>query len=112
MIYLEKKDLVYNIKIHKKILEIQYLAIICKLSQYDCFTQYNAHVNTFDVRLYNGSWNRDSQSIDTSFKIDNSKHSLEKADSVIYQLKSIIKKKGIDYENLLQEERISYHYRF
>lgn len=99
-------------KIRAKICEIQFLAMLCQEVGFDCFTRYHAHVNKFEVSLNFGKWSRDSQKTDTEFHVNDSKFSLEKSDSVIYQLKSILKKGNIDYSELIQVERIEIDYIF
>jgi hypothetical protein len=100
------------IKIRSKILEIQYLAMICETIGFHCFTEFMPHCNQFKVQLYDGKWKTGRESIDTEFYIDNEERSLDKANNVIFQLKSIIKKSKIDYEQLMQIENVSYSYRF
>ncbi|CAD0220368.1 hypothetical protein [Chryseobacterium sp. JV274] len=99
-------------KIRSKICEIQYLSMLCKTIGFDCFTDFAAHVNQFSVSLHNGKWNRDSQPIKTEFYVEDSHHPLQKADSVIYQLKQILKKNKINYSELIEVERIEIDYRF
>lgn len=99
-------------KIRSKICEIQYLAMLCKEQNYHCFTEFSAHVNMFNIRLYNGKWTSDKGSIRAEFSVTDSEYALGKADSVIYQLKSILKKEKIDYSELMEIERIEIDYRF
>lgn len=99
-------------KIRSKICEIQYLAMLCNECSFHCFTRFSPHVNRFNVDLHNGKWNKDNECIITEFVVEDTKHSIEKADSVIYQLKSILKKNEIDYSQLIEVERIEIDYRF
>ena len=99
-------------KVRSKILEIQYLSMICQTIGFDCFTEFMPHCNQFKVQLYDGKWAVGREAIETYFYIDNEEKSIDKANNVIYQLKSIIKKSKIDYEQLMQIENVSYSYRF
>lgn len=89
-------------KIRSKICEIQFLSMLCQELGFDCFTRYHANVNSFEISLNFGKWSRDSKKADTEFYIDDSGACLEKADAIIYQLKSILKKGNIDYSELLK----------
>lgn len=100
------------IKVRSKVLEIQYLSMICETIGFDCFTEFMPQVNKFKVQLYDGKWSVGREAIETEFYIDNEEKSLDKANSVIYQLKSIIKKQKINYEELMHVENVYYTYRF
>jgi hypothetical protein len=99
-------------KIKSKILEIQFLAMQCTELGQDCFTQYSAHVNMFSIDLHDGKWSFQSKPIAQEFSVDDSKKSLEKADRILYQLRRVVRKKGIDLERLIQIEEVSFKYRF
>jgi hypothetical protein len=100
------------IKIRSKILEIQYLSMICETIGFHCFTEFLPHCNLFKIQLYDGEWKVGREAIETEFYIDNKQKSIDKANNVIYQLKTIIKKQKINYEELMQVENVSYAYRF
>jgi len=99
-------------KVRAKVLEIQYLAMICETIGFHCFTEFMPHCNQFKIQLYDGRWSVGREAIETEFYIDNEEKSIDKANSVIYQLKSIIKKRKFNYEALVQVENVSYSYRF
>lgn len=100
------------LKIRSKVVEIQYLAMICETIGFHCFTEFIPHCNLFKINLYDGEWKVGRESIEAEFYIDNEEKTIEKANSVIYQLKHIIKKSKINYEKLIQVENISYNYHF
>lgn len=94
---LKKKN---NMEIRIKICEIQYLAILCQKVIIHCFTRFSPHVNRFSIDIYDGEWSKDGEYIQTDFSVEDTKQSIEKADCVIQQLKSILKKGKIDYAEL------------
>ena len=99
-------------KVRAKVLEIQYLAMICETLGFHCFTEFMPHCNLFKIQLYDGKWSVGREAIETEFYVDNKEKSIDRANEVIYQLKSIIKKNKINYEELMQVENVSYSYRF
>lgn len=99
-------------KIRSKILEITYLAMLCETIGFHCFVSYSPHVNQCNIMLHDGKWKSRGKSINTEFYLNDDKKTLSKADRVIYQLKSILKKNKINYEQLMQVERIEYDYTF
>jgi len=98
-------------KIKSKILEIQFLAMQCTELGHHCFTNYAGHINKFSIDLHEGEWESNSEPLTQDFKVEDSEESLEKAHRIIYQLRFFLRKKKINYERLIQIERVSYDYR-
>lgn len=99
-------------KIRSKINEIMFLSILLKDINFDCFVSFEAHINQISIRLFDGLWKSSKEPISIDFGISDHKTSLDKADRVIWQLKSILKKHSIDYSTLIQIERIEIDYTF
>ena len=99
-------------KVRAKIIEIQYLALLCEEIGYYCFTNYSPHVNQFEVRLHSVEKSYTKGEIRTEFYVKGNEYSIEKCNNVIYQLKSLLKKKTVDYSKLYKEERIEIDYVF
>jgi len=85
--------------IRKKILEITKLAMVCETKGSHCFIEYSAHVNWFTVRIFDGKWDSAKTPKIVEFYLYDDTAS-SKADSVIRQLKSIIKKNNLKTRNM------------
>jgi len=99
-------------KIRAKITEITYLAMLCEEIGFYCFVSFQAHVNQFSVKLHSVKKSYVKGEISTRFYLSDERYALEQCNSILYQLKSLLKKNKVDYSKLYEQERIEIDYVF
>ena len=88
-------------KIKLKVLEIQYLAVLCEEHGQHCFANYSPHVPVFNVSIHKGKWTKDHdpyETLDTTIYFEERQEYLDLAEQVVTQLGYFLATKGVRYK--------------